>query len=827
MKVWSVTPLPTAAMLWQSSAGAWTLTVVAKATFTIEPGESPLAAAREPIHDDDLYDVRGQLWAPTDLVPFKPRADVLLVGSAYSPRSIDMVVARLIVGGMEKAIEVRTNHYFDPDGQLVEGQHWSSMPLGWDHAAGGADTSNPAGIAPDASDRNGRTPLPNQVVPGSKLTAPGEYLEPTAFAPVPPGWAMRSRFAGNTAVHPVLWYDDALPDDLHPGFFNSAPPDQQPEFLAEDPRIILEHLSPLASRVTTTLAPVRVAVYLEGRATGSCSLRPDTLWIDTERQVCTVTYRAAVPLESNDPTVVATIVSDPPSPLAEPLPVPIYGGEGAIHDPPTHDELPPGVHLALPKLSAADRRATSPALMATDGLPFASAASPPWPDRESNPPASPPVRDRGLPFQRTAAPTRPIEPRSITAATPFENQPPLLAPPLAPPPPAAPLVSASPRTALPAPPLGPPLAPPPTTPPPPLRPMEASAPIAAPARPPPAIVRSDGGRPAPGIPPPAPAPSQPGGTGQPWAFQAQPEPPRRVVHEARAALDGVAGASNAASDRNGGGAHQAHATPKAERPRVTSNDVVDLVWFDEALPTRVRRYEPWSEAVRDEARISDWITTDEREKPEKDEQRRFITRALGRVATTEPSSLSRMLSESVDEEGFIARPLVVVVGDLALQFDGVEVLKSTVEIAMQLASSEKLKEALDGAKDVAQAQRVSTPLIDNILARLRREFAQANRSLPNDYLETTVQRTMLEERKYQRRQVLGESHLLGLLLTGGTTQTPTYLPEHLGAQIPALAKFKVRLLAEPHPSQHPGDGEGATLRVLALGRVIGARGRTV
>jgi len=260
---------------------------------------------------------------------------------------------------------------------------------------------------------------------------------------------------------------------------------------------------------------------------------------------------------------------------------------------------------------------------------------------------------------------------------------------------------------------------------------------------------------------------------------------------------------------------------------VTSTDVVDLLWYDDALPLRIRRNEPWSDAVRDEVRINEWITTDEAAKPQKDDQRRFVTRALGRVQPTEPAILARLLSESVDEEGFIHRPLVVVAGELALQFDGVEILKSTVELASQLASSEKLKEALDSAKEIAQAQRISTPLIDSLLVRVRREFAQANRSLPNDYLESTVKQTMLDERKYQRRQVLGEAHLMGLLLTGGSLHTPTYLPEHLATHIPVLPRFRVRLVAEPHPSQHPGDGDGATLRVLALGRVIGARSRSV
>lgn len=362
----------------------------------------------------------------------------------------------------------------------------------------------------------------------------------------------------------------------------------------------------------------------------------------------------------------------------------------------------------------------------------------------------------------------------------------------------------------------------PTTPPPVVRQMPV------PPLPPPPAMRPSTPDAMPMVPPPAPSqPSHPSGGAQPAAawFQQPPEPPRRVEHEARAVLDGVAGASNAAArpEPDGGPVRRA-VRSSIDRPRVTSNDVVDLVWFEEDLPSRIRRYDPWSDAVRDDVRMDDWITAEEPTEKQKAELRRFVTRALGRVPTTEPALLNRLLAESVDEEGVIDRPLVVAAGELSLQLDPIEVLKSSVEIASQLGTSDKLKEAIDASKDIAKAQRVSTPLVESLLARLRKEFVQANRSLPNDYLESTVQRTMLEERKYQRREVLGQAHLAGMLAAPGGS-TATYLPDHLASHIPVFPRFKVRIVAEPHPAQHPSDGDAATLRVLALGRVIGTRAR--
>ena len=120
---------------------------------------------------------------------------------------------------------------------------------------------------------------------------------------------------------------------------------------------------------------------------------------------------------------------------------------------------------------------------------------------------------------------------------------------------------------------------------------------------------------------------------------------------------------------------------------------------------------------------------------------------------------------------------------------------------------------------------MATPIVDGLLTRLRTAFAQANRNLAPDYLETTVQRTMLEARQYQKRQVLGGPHVVAQLAGNGGPTTTVYLPEHLGPQLPAVPRLKVRLVVEAHPHQHPADGEGVALRTLALGRVIGSRGR--
>src|SRR4051812_6852699 len=123
MDVVSTCPLRVASIVWQPRSGAWALTVVCKATFALEPGMCRLVDPQEDPADDDGYwddDEARSLYAASDLVPFKARADVLLVGHAFAPRGEPARVlrARLIVGKIDKSVEVWCDRIFWQDGRL-------------------------------------------------------------------------------------------------------------------------------------------------------------------------------------------------------------------------------------------------------------------------------------------------------------------------------------------------------------------------------------------------------------------------------------------------------------------------------------------------------------------------------------------------------------------------------------------------------------------------------------------------------------------------------------------------------------------------------------
>jgi hypothetical protein len=303
MDVISSSPSSVASVLWQPQPEAWALTVVFKATFQLRPGEALLAPEQEAPREDDRHwsdDRARSLYAASDLAPMKARADVLLVGQAAAPgrRAARSLVPRLVVGEVDKSIEVLCDRTMAWDGSVREGSPFVTMPLVYERAAGGAETWNPVGVRIDVRDAYGSVTLPNLQPPGTKITLPLGRIEPTGFGPIAPSWPSRREKLGRHAAtwSPRDWHKRPLPKDFDPGYFNVAPPDQQVQSLRDDAQIVLDNLHPDHPRFVSTLPGVHPRAYLEGRG-AQVPMRCDTLWIDVERWLCTLTWRGRVPLE--------------------------------------------------------------------------------------------------------------------------------------------------------------------------------------------------------------------------------------------------------------------------------------------------------------------------------------------------------------------------------------------------------------------------------------------------------------------------------------------------------------------------------------------------
>jgi len=309
VQVLSRCQLGVASILWLPRPGAYTLTVACKATFQLAPDLSPLAAEQDPVTESDVFwddDESKSLDRTTDLVPFKHHPEVLLVGHAYAPQGapVSSLVARLTIAEVDKAIEVTGDRHFKLDGSLSYPARFSRMPLRWERAAGGAETSNPAGVVmgeearPDAW---GRVAVPNLVGVGRLVSDRQDIVSPACFAPMAATWLPRvthlHRHAAGWAPH--AWQARPLPGDFNAAYFNAAPADQHLHELTGEERITLENLHPTYPLLTTRLAKVapRALVDWGTGSTYEIPLACDTLLIDTDRGVATLTFRGHIALD--------------------------------------------------------------------------------------------------------------------------------------------------------------------------------------------------------------------------------------------------------------------------------------------------------------------------------------------------------------------------------------------------------------------------------------------------------------------------------------------------------------------------------------------------
>ncbi len=166
------------------------------------------------------------------------------------------------------------------------------MSLRYERAAGGAASWNPVGVDPDSTDGYGCRTLPN-LEPLDQRE--GTLIPPVGYGPIAASWLpRRERLRGAAEWR---FREDPMPTAFDAAFFQSALPDQWVSELRADERLVLENLHPSHPRLVTQLAGVRPKARVEapGVPVWELTMVPDTLWIDTNRAVCTLTWRAQNP----------------------------------------------------------------------------------------------------------------------------------------------------------------------------------------------------------------------------------------------------------------------------------------------------------------------------------------------------------------------------------------------------------------------------------------------------------------------------------------------------------------------------------------------------
>jgi len=783
MDLVSLCPLIASKVVWQAHSGAFALTVIVKATFVLQPGTATLASEQDPIIESDRFyddDLRRSMHSPSDVVPYKPRADVLLVGHAYAPdkQPVRSLVTRFIVGDMDKSIEVWCDRAFRVlDAQLLEGKRFTQLPLVWERASGGPESANPVGKRFDGpTDAYGTIAIANLQPPGHFVSKRSDTFVPMCYAPIAPTWPGRTQRLGRSSrsILDKAWNDKPLAADLDATFFQVAPPDQNVAEIRANERIVMENLHPEHAHLVTSLPDLRPRAIVD-RATGEreeIALVGDTLFVDTDRGVCCVVWRGRIGLRSADEAGRISVTLD----------------GGMV-------EAPEDLQVTLPPQRLDAQPDEDLAAMTMIG-PFVSKASGPALPFAGGPKQSPgteairKVADAALPFAQSKPASASGLPSNPLPATQPVAPPAIIPPAYVPPPAIAALPQTTPESV-----------------------WASGAPTAAPA-----VV----------------APRETIGEAAAAAAAVNIMAAPSVD---RAAQAGALGMSNHAAKSEwraptgDAPASPAPATPLPNiRPTsrfVDPREAMALLWFDAASVRRLRNHKPFRE-VLDEAEKKpiepglDDLSTEELAADVED--RRDVFEILAHAPSTDAPGVTEALDRSIRADGKVIPQLVLCAGELVMPFDELERLKATVATVTPLsAGDENLKASLQIAKDyLALPNLSSAPAVaDGLVKRILESFGQAKRAVTVEYVESQTERALLEQRHYQRRKVFGGKHLRCLLIPGGSKEPiPTYLPEALSEELPMYAHFRVRVITEVRMAEDQYETHATALRVIGVGRVV-------
>jgi len=262
------TPFHAAPFFLMDHTGAETLLIVVKGTWHIgNDGELTAADEQMAIMSEPVYSGEpgmSSLIYDTDIVLEKPGTDCVLIGHAWAPQvGVPHLDVTFAVGPVKKQARVFGDrkwivHRIGAP-TISRGAPFEKIPLTWEHAFGGADTSpqdpamhqfcleNPVGrgfvAAKSKLDIDGLS-LPNIENPAELIQKPGQRPQPAGFGMIAPYWQPRAGFAGTYDENWRRTLNPLPPDDLDGRFYSSAAPGLgSPKHLTGSEQVIVEGAS--------------------------------------------------------------------------------------------------------------------------------------------------------------------------------------------------------------------------------------------------------------------------------------------------------------------------------------------------------------------------------------------------------------------------------------------------------------------------------------------------------------------------------------------------------------------------------------------------------
>ncbi len=272
-------PLAAVSFRWQLRPPQDTLVVAIRATFSITP-DAVVATMAEPLlpvgdlHFDD--DVSASVRYASDYAPFKPKADVTLVGHAYpSADRHGFGHVQLVFGSVRAAVAAIGDRTWKK-GAPSDPKVFDAMPLRWERAFGGNGyKANPLGQGYDGD------ALPNLEDPKHLIRSPGDRPKPQCLAPVPREFAERHDKLG---TYDKQWLEERwpyFPRDVDWSYFNAAPSAQQIPYPRGDETFELAGVHPDHPVLSGRLAGISARAFAQRTAEAGAKFHEIPVNLDT------------------------------------------------------------------------------------------------------------------------------------------------------------------------------------------------------------------------------------------------------------------------------------------------------------------------------------------------------------------------------------------------------------------------------------------------------------------------------------------------------------------------------------------------------------------
>ncbi len=271
------------------------------------------------IYDDPQYAGEpgfSALIHDSEFSIFKANTDVIVAGRAraYAKRPVTAMECRLLIDGhIDKTLQVFGPRSWVEHGGAVtvsSAQSFIERDIDYSHAIGGDDERNRIGGGVASSNKR----LLEQTVPSifyakEDWSATANKVRVAGFGPIPPFFKQRYQLAG---TFDEQWLENRrplLPVDFDRRYYQSAPLDQQCKgYLVGGERLMLSgfnHDDILAFRLPRERY---VAVADFGDHLTEQPMALHTLFVDTEKQMISITYSAAFACQEQEHLLKTTTI---------------------------------------------------------------------------------------------------------------------------------------------------------------------------------------------------------------------------------------------------------------------------------------------------------------------------------------------------------------------------------------------------------------------------------------------------------------------------------------------------------------------------------------